>query len=325
MKHQSIRKILFAIPPDVHLLDINGPAHIFYEAKNHGANLELCYISIIEETEIRSSAALFFSRLELFSKFTLYQGDVLFIPGLEFFKISDRQFIQSINPFLEWVSQQNKNQAHICSICTGSFILAETGILNGKSSTTHWKYLDAFSERFPEVKLERDRLFTSSGNIHSSAGVSSGIDLALYLIEDFFGTKFALDVAKEVVIYFRRSPSDPQLSVFLQYRNHLDQRIHNAQDFLTRNLLNTPNVEELANQVHMSKRNLTRLFKSTTGITIGKYVEMLRVERAMALLSDGHKTSFVITQVGLKSTNQLRTLLKKHKSKLPSELKLKLA
>lgn len=321
MKHQTTRKILFAIPPEVHLLDINGPAHIFYEAKNFGANLELHFISLNEESEIRTSAGLFFNRLESFKNFTLNRNDVLFIPGLEFFQISDKQFVDSLSPFLEWVTRQYKNHAHICSICTGSFILAETGILNGKSSTTHWKYLDVFSERFPEVELLENRLFISSGNIHSSAGVSSGIDLSLYLIEDFFGTKFALELAKEVVIYFRRSPTDPQLSVFLQYRDHLDQRIHNAQDFIIKNLFNPPKIEEVANKVHMSKRNLTRLFKNTTGITIGRYVEILRVERALTLLSEGHKNNFVISQVGLKSTNQLRALLKKHKSVLPSDLK----
>ena len=320
MNHASVRKVLFAIPPSVHLLDINGPAHIFYEAKNYGAELELHFISMNNETELETSAGLFFNRLASFGSFELNDTDVLFIPGLEFDIISDIQFIQSIQPFLEWTKNQSKNGAHICSICTGSFILAESGVLDGKAATTHWKYLDIFAERFPQVQLEKNRLFVSTDNIHSSAGVSSGIDLSLYLIEQFYGTTFALDIAKEVVVYFRRSPSDPQLSIFLQYRNHLDQRIHNAQEHLIKHLSKNPTIEELAEQVHMSRRNLSRLFKSTTGITIGQYVEKLRVERAIALLSEGHKTDFVISQIGLKSTNQMRTILKKHLGVLPSEV-----
>lgn len=315
-----IKKIIFAIPPEVHLLDINGPAHIFYEAREHGAAIDLRFISILDEIEIRSSAGLYFNRLEPFTNFTLTQNDLLFIPGLEYHLISNNEFIEQIQPFLAWVTEQYQKGAHICSICTGSFLLAETGILDGRSTTTHWKYLEKFAARFPKVTLEKDRLFISSENIHSSAGVSSGIDLSLYLIEQFYGTTLALDVAKEVVIYFRRGSSDPQLSIFLQYRNHLDQRIHNAQDYLINNLENTPSAEELAVQVHMSKRNLTRLFKKTLGITIGQYIEKLRVERAVSLLAEGNKIDFVTDQIGLKSANQMRTLLRKHRGVLPTEI-----
>ncbi len=315
-----MQQIIFAIPPEVHLLDINGPAHIFYEAKEYGVDVELQFVSLNGTSEIKSSAGLHFNQLVPFNQVELSEKDVLFIPGLEYHLISDETFIESIRPFLDWVTVQYRKGAHICSVCTGSFILAETGLLNHKIATTHWKYFDAFSQKFPNISLEKDRLFTSSKNIHSSAGVSSGIDLSLFLIEQFFGTKLALDIAKEVVIYFRRSASDPQLSVFLQYRNHLDQRIHNAQDYLTHNLSDAPTAEELANQVHMSKRNLTRLFKKTVGITIGKYLEKLRVEKAISLLSEGNKVDFVAKQIGLKSANQLRSILKKHQNILPAEI-----
>lgn len=315
-----MQKIIFVIPPKVHLLDINGPAHIFYEAKEYGADVELQFISLNNKTEIESSAGLYFNQLVAFDQVELHENDVLFIPGFEYHLISDKAFLESIRPFLDWVIAQYHKGVHICSVCTGSFILAETGLLNHKVATTHWKYFNEFSERFPNVKLAKDRLFTSSKNIHSSAGVSSGLDLSLFLIEQFFGTKFALDIAKEVVIYFRRSTSDPQLSIFLQYRNHLDQRIHNAQDYLIHNLSEAPTAEELADQVHMSKRNLTRLFKKTVGITIGKYLEKLRVEKAISLLSEGNKVDFVAKQVGFKSANQVRSILKKHQDVLPTEI-----
>lgn len=315
-----IKKVILAIPPEVHLLDINGPAHIFYEAKEYGADIELHFISLNNTTEIKSSAGLHFNQLVPFSQIALTENDVLFIPGFEYHLISDKTFIKRIQPFLDWVTVQYHKGVHICSVCTGSFILAETGLLNHKAATTHWKYFDKFSEKFPKVTLEKDRLFTSSKNIHSSAGVSSGIDLSLFLIEQFFGTKLALDIAKEVVIYFRRSASDPQLSIFLQYRNHLDQRIHNVQDYLTHHLSDAPTAEELAYQVHMSKRNLTRLFKKTVGITIGNYLEKLRVEKAISLLSKGNKVDYVAKQIGLKSVNQVRAILKKHQNILPTDI-----
>ncbi len=306
----------------MHLLDINGPAHIFYEAKECGAPLELHFVSLNGQTEVKSSAGLCFNRLEHFDQFELTQNDILFIPGMEYSLLSDVHFRESISPFLRWVNTQNQNGADICSVCTGSFLLAETGILNKNRCTTHWKYYEKFSERFPSVELERNRLFVTSKNIHSSAGVSSGIDLSLYIIEKCFGTKMALDIAKEVVIYFRRSASDPQLSIFLQFRNHLDHRIHDAQDYLMNNLADTPTNKDLADKVYMSKRNLTRLFKKTTGITIGEYLQKLRVEKALALLSNGHKVSTVAKECGLKSSNQLRSLLKKNQGILPMEILL---
>ncbi len=301
-------------------MDINGPAHIFYEAKEFGAPLELHFVSLNNQIEIESSAGLHFNRLEHFDKFELSQNDIIFIPGMEYRLLSDAHFLESISPFLKWVNTQNKNGADICSVCTGSFLLAETGILNKNRCTTHWKYYEEFSERFPLVELEKNRLFVTTNNIHSSAGVSSGIDLSLYIIEKYFGTKMALEIAKEVVIYFRRSASDPQLSIFLQFRNHLNHRIHDAQDYLMNNLADTPTNEDVADQVYMSKRNLTRLFKKTTGITVGEYLQKLRVEKAVALLSNGHKVSAVAKECGLKSVNQLRYLLRKHRGILPMEI-----
>jgi transcriptional regulator GlxA family with amidase domain len=315
-----MRKIVFAIPPEVHLLDINGPAHIFYEAKEYGAELELHFISLSNHSEIKSSAGLHFSQLVEFTEIQLQADDVVFIPGLEYHLIANEEFVESIKPFLDWIIVQHKKGVHICSVCTGCYILAETGLLHRQSATTHWKYFDDFSIKFPNVALEKDRLFTTSGNIHTSAGVSSGIDLSLFLLEQFYGTKLALDVAKEVLIYFRRSAADPQLSIFLQYRNHLDQRIHNTQDYMMHNLSVATNADELAEQVHMSKRNLTRLFKKTAGITIGEYLTKLRIEKCISLLSEGHKVDYVAHQVGLKSANQVRSILKKYQGILPTEI-----
>ncbi|MGB5819782.1 MAG: DJ-1/PfpI family protein [Saonia sp.] len=315
-----MKKIIFAIPPEVHVLDINGPAHIFYETKEHGAEVELHFASLDSKTEIKSSAGLYFSKLVEFKNILLNEEDIIFIPGFEYHLISDTAFIESIRPFLDWINLQHKKGVHICSVCTGSFILAETGLLDNKSATTHWKYFNKFSEKFPRVTLEKNRLFTSSERIYSSAGVSSGIDLSLFLIEKFYGTKLALDIAKEVLVYLRRSGSDPQLSIFLQYRNHLDQRIHNVQDYLINNLSEAFTVEQLASHVHMSKRNLTRLFKKTIGVTIGEYIDKLRVEKIMTLLSEGQKVDYVANQVGLKSSNQVRAILKKYQGILPTEI-----
>lgn len=321
LKNQSKHRAFFLVPPEVQLLDMAGPAHLFYEANEYGAQIETHYLSLNTSNKEISSARVSLGNLEGFENFTLGIHDLLFIPGLESHLFFDEKFGLQNQRFFQWLQKQNQNDAKICSVCTGAYIMAFAGLFDGKNCTTHWKYLEEFKSRFPKTKLRSDRLIVKDGNLYSSAGVSSGIDLALFLLEELYGPVFATKIAKEVVIYLRRTEHDPQLSVFLQYRNHLDNRIHQAQDTLAQNFDKKLKIEELAENVHMSPRNLTRLFKKTTGITIGHYLDKLRVERAVQLLSSGSKVEAVSIACGFQSTNQLRTLLKKHTSSLPSELR----
>jgi len=299
-------------------LDVNGPAHIFYEAKESGAPLDLHFVSFDGSDEINSSAGLSFSKLEPFNKFNLTKEDYIFIPGIEFDLLTDNQFLKKNITFFKWLNSQHSKKVNICSICTGAFLMAESGVLNHRQCTSHWKYLREFEDRYPLIELLSKRLFVFDENLYTSAGVSSGLDLSLFILEKLFGTKFATDIAKEVVIYFRRGELDPQLSIYLEYRNHMEGRVHQVQDYLISNIQEDFTLSIVAQEVHMSSRNLTRLFKKVTGITIGAYVEKLRIEKAVQLLAENHKLDFVASQCGLKSTNQLRTLLKKHLETLPS-------
>ncbi|MEO0731955.1 MAG: helix-turn-helix domain-containing protein, partial [Bacteroidota bacterium] len=206
--------------------------------------------------------------------------------------------------------KQNKKGVSICAICTGTFLLAEAGILAGRSCTTHWKRIKSFKNRFPTIDVKENRLFVADGNVYTSAGISAGIDLALYLLEKKFGSKLALDVAKEAVIYFRRGGADPQLSIFLQYRNHLDERVHRAQTYIAEHLAEPFRQTDIARHVNMSLRNLTRAFKASTGITILAYTKKLRVEKAQQLLAEKNKMEMVATACGLKSVSQLRRMLR---------------
>ncbi|TXE15484.1 AraC family transcriptional regulator [Psychroserpens burtonensis] len=308
------------MPPNVHLLDVNGPAHIFYEAREYGADIELHFVSMSDTSEIESSAGLFFSKLIQFNNFELSKNDFVFVPGLEYELLSDDTFIKESKPFFNWLHFQYTKKVNICSVCTGAFLLAESGILNNQECTTHWSYISRLRDKFPTLKLRKNKLFIANDNLYTSAGVSSGIDLALYILENQFGSKFATDIAKEVVIYFRRDESAPQLSIFLQYRNHLDSRIHDAQDYIAKHISKAFTIHDISETVNMSERNLTRLFKRTTGITIGAYSEKLKVERAIHLLSKKNKVEIVAQLCGFKSSDQLRTLLKKHKGVLPTDI-----
>ena len=306
-------QIVFVIPPKVHLLDITGPAHIFYEALSYGAPVTSWFCNIhTDEKAIESSSQLWLSRLTDFHTLHLNKGDIIFVPGLDSTLLLDDHFLTvSSKPFQHWIQKQHSKGITICSVCTGTFLLAQAGLLDHRECTTHWRYLERFTQRYPLALVQHNRLFVQSGNIYTSAGVASGLDLSLYLVEQLFGSRFAAQVAKEVVVYVRRTTSDPQLSIFMQYRNHMEERIHKAQDILSQSLEKRFNIEQLAEQVHMSGRNLTRLFRKTTSISISQYIDQLRTERAQQLLKEGHTMQSAAGLCGLKSTNQLRQLLKK--------------
>jgi transcriptional regulator GlxA family with amidase domain len=305
-------QIVFVIPPQVHLLDITGPAHIFYEALSYGAPVQLHFTNVhTNQASIESSSQLALAGLVDFNTLTLNKGDVIFVPGLEANLLLDDHFLtNSSRPFQQWLTQQYQQDITICSVCTGAYLLAQAGLLDQKACTTHWKYLERFAQRYPQAQVQQNRLFVQSGHLYTSAGVAAGIDLSLYVLEQLFGPRFTTQIAKEVVVYLRRTSTDPQLSVFLQYRNHLDDRIHKAQDILSQSLDKKLNIEQLAEQLHMSGRNLTRLFRKTTNITINQYLDQLRTERARQLLREGLTMPAIAASCGLKSTNHLRQLLK---------------
>ena len=306
-------KAVFLLPPGVHLLDITGPAHIFYEAVCYGAKLDLFFCSLFpDEPNSKSSCELSFAKLTPFDQLNLTGGDLVFIPGLDARLLLTDEFMASCSYFQEWLQKQFEKKVTICSVCTGTFLLAEAGLLNNRNCTTHWKYTERFASRYPQAKLLTNRLFVEDNGIYTSAGVSSGIDLALHIIEKIWGGHFAAQIAKEVVVYFRRSIDDPQLSIFTQYRNHMEHRIHQVQDRLSQSLHCKISIEELAATVNMSPRNLTRLFKKTTQLSIGNYIDMLRAGLAQQLMKEGQTLQFATTQCGLKSPNQLRHILRKY-------------
>jgi transcriptional regulator GlxA family with amidase domain len=311
---KSERQAVFILPPRVHLLDITGPAHIFYESACYGAPVRSLFSSMfLDQREVVSSSTLAFGQLTPYDKLELNEGDLVFIPGLEGSLLLSDDFLVSAQPFLAWLREQHDKGVLVCSVCTGAFLLAESGLLNGLSCTTHWKYTERFNQRYPKIRLLSNRLFVREKGIFTSAGVASGIDLALHVVQQLWGPHFAAQIAKEVVVYFRRGADDPQFSVFIQYRNHMDHRIHEIQDRLAESLHEKLTVEDLADTVSMSPRNLTRLFKKTTQITIGDYLEKLRVERAEQLISEGQTMQSAALHCGLKSTNQLRSLLRRHR------------
>jgi transcriptional regulator GlxA family with amidase domain len=307
-------RIIFYLSNDVHILDLAGPLQVFYESGEYGIPYEILFVS--DQTQKQFSSGLFSDKLIHFSEVIPQKDDILMIPGF-----SIQSNLEPNRNFDDWLKKAHENKVAICSVCTGVFALARAGILDGLECTTHWKYIEALQTHFPQVKVMQNRLFVKNAHIYTSAGITTGIDLALFLIEERHGAKFAYQLAKELVMYLRRDSADGQESIFVQYRQHINYQIHEIQDWLIHHLQQKTSIEALAEKVNMSPRNLTRLFKAKTGITIGEYIEKLRVERALQLLKRNEKVSTISQECGINNPHQLATILKKHTGYIPKELK----
>jgi transcriptional regulator GlxA family with amidase domain len=315
----AIQRIFFFVPPGVHLLDLTGPVHVFATLRAFQPGITLRYLKLGDAREVQSSAGLRLGALLDFNDFELTDSDIVFIPGFDPKILFDADFLQRCRPLYNWLKKQLANGATVCSVCTGAFLLGEAGLLRQRECTTHWNYQKRFSLRFPGARLVKNRLFVRDGTIFTSAGVASGIDLALHMVESLVGAGAASFISRDMVVYLRRSSDDPQLSVFLRYRNHLDERVHTAQDYLAQHLAGDCRLATVAAHVNMSPRNLSRRFRERTGLSPGTYLEHLRLERANQLLELGESVNVVAAGIGLKSNNQVRNLLRKYGSELPSE------
>lgn len=302
-------KMVFLLLPQVHLMDLAGPDQVFFEAIGLGADLSIEYCGLGHESQ--SSAGLSFARLLYFSEIELKTGDFLIIPG------SERRYLQSSEfsaetQLLDWIRDAYSRQVRVCSICSGSFALALSGILDGKTCTTHWKRTSELQAAFPKIRVAENVLFTEQDGIYTSAGIASGIDLALHIIEQLYGEMFAHRIAREMVIYNRRRGHQPQKSTLLDFRNHIHSGVHRVQDWLQEHLDQKTSLLQLAEIACMSDRNFTRTFKRETGLTVNEYVTLLRKEKIRQLLqSPDQSRSQIAQQCGLRSERHVGRIMQK--------------
>lgn len=301
-------KLAFIVPPHVELLDLAGPVQVFTEARFNGFDVDIEFFSY--QDAVISTSGLGFGKVLNFKKATLKPGDFVFIPGMNFDYIASEAFKEE-KAFYNWLNACARRNINICSVCDAAFVLGEAGMLDGRECTTHWRRMEALQQRFPKAVVVPDRLYVKSDNIYTSAGISAGIDLALGILEDLKGPRFVHTVARGLVVYHRRSQHQSQQSVYLDFRNHINPKIHEVQDYLIDNIAGENSIEMLASRVAMSPRNLSRVFKETTGLTIVEYLTRLRVETARTLRSNPDYTiEYIASQCGFKTARQLQRILK---------------
>jgi transcriptional regulator GlxA family with amidase domain len=214
--------------------------------------------------------------------------------------------VQATSALTDFALRALKTSRRVASICTGAFVLAEAGILDGRRATTHWHSARDLQQRFPQVKVDEDRIFIVDGPVWTSAGASAGIDLALGMVEADLGEEIARLVAKKLVIYHRRAGGQSQHSAMLDLHPKSD-RIQTALDYARSNLRKPLSVEELAEAAHLSPRQFSRAFTAETGQSPAKAIENIRVEAARFLMEQGrHTIDAVADETGFGDRERMR-------------------
>lgn len=312
-----MKQVIFVIPPTVQILDLAGPVQAFDEARIQGADYRLRFAGI--HTQVQSAQRLTLANLEPFENIETNPDDLLIIAGIHRDQLGHAALATLGDTFYDWLHECHKGGAKLATICNATFILAFSGLLDGRKCTTHWVRLAMLQEHFPKLDVLDNRLFVKDGPFFSSAGICSGIDLALAMIEEDCGPLLANKVAQHLVIYVRRDGSQSQTSIYLDFRTHMNPRIHRVQDTLAQHPQNHPSIESLAEEVHMSPRHLTRQFKKETGLTIHTYATLMRMEKATNLLGNADLGMDAIAEkCGFRDARQLRRLWRKHKGCSPS-------
>ena len=236
---------------------------------------------------------------------------------------TDFEILTSSRDLVTWVKDQYQKGVTIGSVCIGSFLLAQTGLLDGKTATTHWGFVQEFRKRHPDITLQPEKLITDEGKLLCSGACNSYIDLSVYLIERFCGRNAALQSSKTMVHDFARSSQAPYM-VLQQNRDHNDEQILAIQNHIEEQYSLRFNPERLARAYGMSRRTFERRFKKATGHTPVFYLQRSRVEAAKQMLETGHRSFDEIAyKVGYEDSSFFRKVFVKHTGLRPSEYKAK--
>ena len=312
------RKIGVIAYPDVQALDIVGPADAFASAllRENGGLVhayEVLLIGLSHKPVISESGIIFRPTFCIRNSPVL---DTLIIPGGRSLRM-DAKIQASV---MEFVRSQARKTRRIAAVCTGAYAIAPTGLLDGRKVTTHWRFADDLAARFPKLNVQANSLYLKDGPFYSSAGITAGIDLSLALIEEDFGPHIALEVARDLVVYLKRSGGQEQYSAPLQFQSKSEDRLANVAAWIANNLTKDLSVERLAEKANVCSRHFGRLFKQSFGSSPADFVESLRLGEARRLLGQrGARVEHVAEAVGFGSTDAFRRAFERRLGLSPSQ------
>lgn len=318
MKHISI-----LVPQTAVVEAIADPSYLFNTvnqfllASGNAALFEVQLVGLSKEIKLNNS---------LFSVHTdkllgdVKKTDLIFIPAIS----GDMQTaIDANKDLVPWIVEQRKNGAEVASLCVGAFLLASTGLLNGKKCSTHWGFTNEFRRMFPEVEVVDGSIITEAQGIYSSGGANSYWNLLLHLVEKYTNRETAILAAKYFAIDIDRE-SQSSFMMFQGQRDHNDIEILKAQDFIEENFQDKISVEQLADMMAIGRRSFERRFKKATNNTVVEYIQRVKIEAAKKSFENSRKNiNEVMFNVGYTDTKAFRDVFKKITGMTPIEYRNK--
>ena len=321
--------MLFVSFPDVGLLDLTGAQTVFWAATKALAARGLPGYERINASMdgglVRSAEGLTL-QTEALARFRPSAIDTLVLPGSP--RIAS--VLERSVPLVDWVrraSRASGGARRTVSVCSGAFLLAAAGLLDGKRAATHWAMCDMLGQRFPAVAVDRDAIFVHEGTVWTSAGVTAGIDLALALVEADCGHEVAMEVARELVVFLKRPGGQSQFSELLQAQTEDTSVFDDLNLWIAGHLGDaTLTVERLAEQAHMSPRNFARAYRAKTGRTPAKALELFRLEAARRMLEDSARQLAQIAGLcGFGDEERMRVSFQRHLGVAPRDYRRRFA
>ena len=302
--------VVFLLAPRLHLLDLAGPAQAFATATELGHEYRLLYVGEREEITTAQGICLQAS----LGWPVLSRDDLVIVPG---WRCPDGEsHVKFTALTLDRVRAHHKDGGTVASVCAGAFALGQAGLLDGRRCTTHHDLQDELARRYARATVVRDMLYVIDERLVTSAGIASGIDLALHLLAARHGPGFAAQVAREMVVYARRNGDEQQTSTMLRFRSHVSDTVHRVQDVIDAKFTQTLPLGELASAGGVSERTLTRAFGRATGLTPLRYQQLLRLERAEHLIGRGATVEAAARDVGFTDARMLRRLRSRGRDRL---------
>jgi transcriptional regulator GlxA family with amidase domain len=256
------------------------------------------------------------------SIYNLVRPDLIIIPGVQ---VMDEQALEQNKELINWIAEQQLHGTEVASMCTGSFLLAATELVNGKECATHWESANNFRKLFPHVNLRIDKILTDNKGVYTAGGAFSSLNLILYLVEKFNGREAAVYCAKVLHIDLDRDSQSPFV-IFEQLKNHDDEEIKKVQFFIEKNLEEKITIEDLSDRFAIARRSLVRRFKKATNNPPIEYIQRIKIEAAKRRLEQKRKTiNEVMYSVGYTDVKAFRNVFKKITGLSPIEYRNKFA
>ena len=318
-----MKKISILVPEFAVLAAIDDPRHVFSmvnsfcEKEGRTPVFDIKLVGLKKEVKLHNSS--FSVHTDCFLQ-EVKKTDLIFIPAIS----GDLQTALEANKeMIPWIAEQYQKGAEVVSLCLGAFMLAKTGLLDGKKCSTHWQAADEFKEMFPKVDLQTDKIITEQDGLYTSGGATSYWYLLLYLVEKFTNRETAILTSKVFAIDLKRD-SQSQFIIFKGQRTHTDEDIKKAQKIIESNFQERITIDELSAECALSRRSLERRFKKATNNTVSEYIQRVKIEAAKKSFETSRKNiTEVMFEVGYSDTKAFRGMFKRITGMTPFDYRSK--